>query len=159
MWLQDLLNKRRTFETLQHSYLYRKSVWSPSRALLAGPSACLNVLSFKSQEQVTVRRSKSRSQDVWTQLRDLRRVTWTVTYRYDQEPKSAIQRKGGNSCCVEVKKWGHRLSEWHPCGDAGFCSDPPSGPVTTRPLWATVSMVAPTWCMYRNMFIYIYTHV
>lgn len=35
----------------------------------------------------------------------------------------------------------------------------PLGRVTMWPLWATVSMVAPTWCMYRNICLYIYTHM
>lgn len=65
-------------------------------------------------------------------------------------------KEGGNfMLCRSQKMRPPAFGTRHPCGDAGFCSDPPSGPVTTRPLWATVSMVAPTWCMYRNMFIYI----
>lgn len=50
MWLQSLLNKKKTFETFQHSYFYTRSLCGIRLPVpLVVLAVCLNKLTFQFQ--------------------------------------------------------------------------------------------------------------
>lgn len=87
MWLQDLLNKK-VWNISAFVFLYKKFVCIPSSSSPGSnwPFACLNMLTFKFQEQTAVSQNKYWKQNLRIQLESWKESSHSI-YRYSHEPK------------------------------------------------------------------------